>query len=466
MTNSSRFKRIIILTGKIASGKTTISNILADNYQYPYVTISQFLKNELVKEGKPITRENLQNFGKRIFAEFGEDYIIEKTLSLVPSENDVCILDGIRYPEGIDIIKEKYAEKCYTIYLDIESEIRYSRYQPQITKSDWDEINNSFTESNIEKIKDKADCIFNSTLDIKHIIKYIKEYIEAVENLNVEFNSSESKQFKVSCVGQLTEDHYCHVDRIPSRDQFANINEEFVTYGGNSANMAYWLSKQGCTVTFYTQTSKEFPVELLQNLQKDISHLVISNYLEHHPLCFMYYTGTESVNFYGFSGSYKQETISLPKDSDLILVSGDVTLTNNALNGLKKIDKVPLVCWNPGYETRFLDAHQVRDFLELADIIILSEIEYLHIQELCNNLIKQSKILILTKGAFGSLLVTEGMRMQFPVLKSEVINSFGAGDCFTAAFTYMYLASANIIASIKYATEMATLPLQSHTSKG
>ena len=110
-------KKIVYLTGFIASGKSTIGPILANTLGWSFIDLDKFIEQ---KEGKSI---------KVIFEENGEDYFREiETQALKDTcelENYIISLGGgtIASQTNLDIIKSS----GYLIYLESSAEETYNR---------------------------------------------------------------------------------------------------------------------------------------------------------------------------------------------------------------------------------------------------------------------------------------------------------------------------------------------------
>jgi shikimate kinase len=126
-------KKIVYLTGFMASGKSTIGPILANTLGWSFIDLDKFIEQ---KEGKSI---------KVIFEENGEDYFREiETQALKDTcelENYIISLGGgtIASQTNLDIIKSS----GYLIYLESSAEetykrLRFKRDRPALL-SDGDE---------------------------------------------------------------------------------------------------------------------------------------------------------------------------------------------------------------------------------------------------------------------------------------------------------------------------------------
>lgn len=100
----------------------------------------------------------------------------------------------------------------------------------------------------------------------------------------------------------------------------------------------------------------------------------------------------------------------------------------------------------------FYSVDTLRSSFQSANILKLNELELLQINSLfqlgCTNEIEISKkllcvfdleLLCVTKGAHGSLLVSEDEQIAHPGIHAEVADAIGAGDAFTACVANYYI---------------------------
>ena len=115
------------------------------------------------------------------------------------------------------------------------------------------------------------------------------------------------------------------------------------------------------------------------------------------------------------------------------------------------------------YDKELIDAS-----LKMADILKINDDEIKIVEEMfnlgaddvaaCRELIENYglKLVILTKGGDGSCIVTHDRVLERGVGKVEVVDTVGAGDAFTAAFTVAYLNGDSLERAQELATETAS----------
>ena len=107
------------------------------------------------------------------------------------------------------------------------------------------------------------------------------------------------------------------------------------------------------------------------------------------------------------------------------------------------------------HELVFLDTKKILgDYCDKVRFIKINNSEYMGSERFTDKSIRDK--LIVTLGSKGCMYKGE----VFPVIKTEVKDVAGAGDTFMAGFTVKYLQTRDIIESIKFANECATIVVQ------
>ena len=97
---------IIGLTGPMGSGKTTVVEALK-NQGFRHITLSDILREEARKQGRPIEREVLMEIGQKFREEHGAGVLGKKVREKIESEAEGnWIADGIRNPAEIDELRK------------------------------------------------------------------------------------------------------------------------------------------------------------------------------------------------------------------------------------------------------------------------------------------------------------------------------------------------------------------------
>lgn len=133
----------------------------------------------------------------------------------------------------------------------------------------------------------------------------------------------------------------------------------------------------------------------------------------------------------------------------------DAVIISDYNKGFLNYEDIKYICDNHSYV--FVDTKKIidRNFYNCR-FIKINEHEY-------KNNVKQSDFLntienklIITLGSKGSMY----SKRIFPVEKVEIKDMVGAGDTFISVFTYKYILTNNIVESIRFANECATIIVQ------
>lgn len=119
-------RRVIGLSGAIASGKTTAGHFLRRR-GFAYGRFSQILQQMLVAEGKAPTREALQELGEKVNKNEGQRWLGWQLFRMFDSEMNIAI-DGLRHLEDHAFLVETFGPGFTHIHIDSLLIIRQERY--------------------------------------------------------------------------------------------------------------------------------------------------------------------------------------------------------------------------------------------------------------------------------------------------------------------------------------------------
>jgi dephospho-CoA kinase len=172
---------IICFAGRIGSGKTTLSNAVAECLNWPRASFGDYVRMEARRQGLNESRDVLQRIG----AELVQDpdklcYSMLGKVSWKPGEN--LVIDGIRHSRIIDsLLKLTNLSKVFLIFVETEEQSLRKRFSDKSTFGEDDllRFEEHSTEAEVkEGLSDKADLIVDGTRLIKELVQEIVTWLQ------------------------------------------------------------------------------------------------------------------------------------------------------------------------------------------------------------------------------------------------------------------------------------------------
>lgn len=117
-----RKKIVIGVTGPIGSGKDTVARYIAKHFNLEVFEISKPIKDYVVSQGLPVTRENCQKFSPIIAEKFGADY--SARIFFENLKTDIGVISGMRQLPQIEYLETH--TKLFLIAVDANPENRFN----------------------------------------------------------------------------------------------------------------------------------------------------------------------------------------------------------------------------------------------------------------------------------------------------------------------------------------------------
>ena len=112
------------LTGTNASGKTTVLKYLVAK-GYPKYSLSDILREELIRENLPVSRENLIQKGNELRMQHGPEILATRVIEKI--RTDFAVIDSIRNPAEVEELRQ--LRRFILIAVDAPVEVRFQRAQ-------------------------------------------------------------------------------------------------------------------------------------------------------------------------------------------------------------------------------------------------------------------------------------------------------------------------------------------------
>lgn len=181
-------KKIIIgIIGENASGKTTATEYLKENFKAVSFRFSDALCDILKRLYLENSRANFQTLSTALRQNFGDDLlskIIARDVENCP--NNLIVTEGVRRPTDIEYLKQM--PNFYLIAIETDEETRFKRVLERREKPDdatktWEEFKSESAQESEQKIREiakAADFKINNNGDKKELYQQLEKIIKTV----------------------------------------------------------------------------------------------------------------------------------------------------------------------------------------------------------------------------------------------------------------------------------------------
>ncbi len=137
--------QIIGLAGTNGSGKDTVGELLAQQHEYLFVSVTELLRAECQRRNLPVERENLRMISAQWRRELGLGVLVDKAVAeyeIVKDRYSGVVMASIRNPGEADRIHEFGGT---IVWIDADPQTRYDRIQANVaTRGRAEEDNKTF----------------------------------------------------------------------------------------------------------------------------------------------------------------------------------------------------------------------------------------------------------------------------------------------------------------------------------
>ena len=286
---------------------------------------------------------------------------------------------------------------------------------------------------------------------------------------------------RIAVIGSNMVDLVTYTDRMPRKGETIEAPEFSMGFGGKGSNQAVAAARLGADVMMLTKVGDDvFGPNTKQNY---IDNGIDAKYVDIVP-------GTSSGVAPIFVDSSAENCIFIIKGANAQLLPSDVDKAAEDLNKCKLIVlqlEVPLetvyhaiefgaqhgieTLLNPAPAALDLDLSQcvkatflVPNETELATLTNMPTENKEHVVQAARSLIEKGiKTVVVTMGRKGSMLVTKDLAEHIPCFdRIKALDTTGAGDSFIGSFAHFYVASGDLVASLRkaslYAADAVTKP--------
>lgn len=124
-------KRLLLLSGPISSGKTSVSAVLQECYGFVPISSGAFLRAQFVAEDEPPDRYKLQELGDSLDKVTDFSWLIESVARPVIDSRpnvDNWLLDAVRKPRQVELFRLCFTDAVMHVHLDAAESVLQQRY--------------------------------------------------------------------------------------------------------------------------------------------------------------------------------------------------------------------------------------------------------------------------------------------------------------------------------------------------
>ncbi|GAA4506600.1 hypothetical protein GCM10023172_35970 [Hymenobacter ginsengisoli] len=175
---------VLAFSGKIGSGKSSVSAAAADALNLPWVSFGDYVRKQAVAKHLESSRQNLQDLGQKLLKADAEGFC-QAVLSQAPDWQHGLVVDGIRHVDVLTIIKRLVIpQQLIHIHLALDEPMREARVTSRegvVEESERIRMNNHPTEEQVlELLPSIADVVVSSTGTLDTVVEKVKTSVESL----------------------------------------------------------------------------------------------------------------------------------------------------------------------------------------------------------------------------------------------------------------------------------------------
>ena len=175
---------ILLFSGPMASGKTTLADALIAREQFRRLKSSDFLKNLCQKRGSEVSRSALQELGDRLDHETDYRWLVDdvaKPQILAALQQHRWLIDSVRKERQVSHFRKAFASDVYHVHVWVPDAVLKERFDKRRESGSHSEGSTSYVEAtshpnevSARHLKEIADlCIDLSTVALSTAVASI-----------------------------------------------------------------------------------------------------------------------------------------------------------------------------------------------------------------------------------------------------------------------------------------------------
>ena len=159
-------QRLILISGPVSSGKSTLSKDLADQFGFTIYRTRAWLGRRLHEEYRD--RLNLQQEGDRLDVRTRGRWVQEELTRVSQAQADeLVVLDSVRTKDQIEALRKAFGPIVTHIHVTAPEEVLKKRYNQRRRRqrgdlADYDQIRQNQTEQQVDTLRKVADIVIDT----------------------------------------------------------------------------------------------------------------------------------------------------------------------------------------------------------------------------------------------------------------------------------------------------------------
>ena len=172
---------VIAFSGRISSGKSTLSQEVALALGLPRVSFGEGVRTAARRAGIPETRESLQALGESLVATDPIGFTRSVLAQTAFNSGTSLIVDGIRHVEVLSILRSLCAPSAVRmILLEVDDQLRYDRSRERGRAGDLGgAVDAHSTETQVSRLKSEADLVLNGGRPSDELVAIVRSHVLA-----------------------------------------------------------------------------------------------------------------------------------------------------------------------------------------------------------------------------------------------------------------------------------------------
>lgn len=154
---------IIVLTGSIAAGKSTIAKALSNAAHFRVLHTRQAIIDEAKSRGASLglDRKALQDYGDQLDEKTEHGWLANRAMAMMTAYNRV-VVDSVRKPKQIERMRQWADVRVFHVHVHVDDAVRASRYAVRGDTTPFEDASNHPNEQGVLECMRHADLVLHN----------------------------------------------------------------------------------------------------------------------------------------------------------------------------------------------------------------------------------------------------------------------------------------------------------------